>query len=190
MSRDSQNSRRMDGILNVRHWDRLDGFLKYSKGTVVIGGGRDRGRLQFKPTVITNVSFNDALLREIFGPLLPAICYQTLGEALFLIKKIGLHPLVLYIMSKDPSEVEYMRLRTFFGSFLVNPVMRQREYIFPPHIGLSSITSYCGKAGMEKFSNRIPMVALGGRILPHVSWVEQGDDFRKFLASDLVRLDG
>lgn len=184
MSRDSKISRRMDCVLNANHWDRLNCYLRHTKGTAVINGDRDRSRLLFKPTVVTDLSFDDSLMwEEIFGPLLPVICFQTLDEARYLIKKISPYPLILHIMSQDQCEVEHMRVMTFYSNFLVNTVMRQHEYRFPPHIRMTSTASYCGKAGTETFSSRVP---LSDKLIPQDTWMEKGDGFKQFLATDLV----
>ena len=87
-------------MVSQRHYDRLAGMLKETKGTVSIGGKTiDEGRY-IEPTVLTNVKLDDPVMKdEIFGPIMPIINVDNLDEALKIIKKEE-KPLASYCFGK------------------------------------------------------------------------------------------
>ena len=86
-------------MINEKHYSRVMGLIDQEK--VVLGGkGRDN-ELRIEPTVLDNVTENDAVMQEeIFGPVLPVLTYDELDEAVDFIEKRP-HPLALYIFSND-----------------------------------------------------------------------------------------
>ena len=61
-------------IVNRKHFDRLCGYL--ANGQVEIGGHTSEETLQMEPTVLSGVSWDDAVMQEeIFGPVLPVLTY-------------------------------------------------------------------------------------------------------------------
>ncbi len=49
---------------------------------VIIGGGSDPATLKIQPTVLDNVTPDDAVMQEeIFGPVLPVLTFDTIDEA-------------------------------------------------------------------------------------------------------------
>ena len=96
----------MGHIVNERNYDRLSGLLDKTKGKIVCGGVGDRPKLAFKPTVVDNVSTQDALLsEELFGPILPVI-EADYNEATRVIASMP-HPLAIYIFSTNQPEIDY-----------------------------------------------------------------------------------
>lgn len=51
-------------IVSPAHFSRLSSLLASTKGTVVIGGGKDEKTLKFETTVVTDVKEGDSLLSE------------------------------------------------------------------------------------------------------------------------------
>lgn len=97
-------------IINARHFNRLSGYLKNTKGNVVVGGEGhiDESSLYFPPTIVKDVIANDSLMKEeIFGPLLPIVDFSGLGEAVDFIVNLHDTPLALYIFSNDVKEQKY-----------------------------------------------------------------------------------
>ena len=64
--------------------------------TIVCGGNTDAATLRIEPTVMADVTWEDAVMEEeIFGPLLPILTYDTLEEVIRTVESHP-HPLALY----------------------------------------------------------------------------------------------
>lgn len=88
-------------IINERHFNRLKGLINTDKA--VWGGNCDKETERIEPTVMTDITWEDAVMgEEIFGPLLPVLTYKTLDEALSVIASRP-HPLALYCFTEDKS---------------------------------------------------------------------------------------
>src|SRR5690625_7935477 len=73
-------------IINLRHFDRLVGYL--DNGRIAAGGRHDSQTLRIEPTVLVDVPQDAAVMREeIFGSVLPVISVESLDAA---IEYIGL----------------------------------------------------------------------------------------------------
>lgn len=87
---DPKNSKDYARLVSVRHVDRIAAMVENRKsGTIQFGGQVDRDERYIAPTLITGVNFNDDVLMgdEIFGPVLPVITYNSLDEAISMIKR-------------------------------------------------------------------------------------------------------
>lgn len=85
-------------IVNEKHFNRLVSFL--DQGSVFTGGKANREKLSVEPTILTNITWEDPIMKEeIFGPILPVLEYGELNEV---IEGIHQHPnpLALYLFSK------------------------------------------------------------------------------------------
>ena len=59
-------------IINEKHFTRLNSLIDQNK--IVIGGKNDSATLKIEPTVLQNVTWEDAVMgEEIFGPILPIL---------------------------------------------------------------------------------------------------------------------
>lgn len=59
-------------------------LIKTTKGNIVIGGDYDEKSCYIAPTVIENVLPGDSTMQdEIFGPILPMLDCNSLGENMF-----------------------------------------------------------------------------------------------------------
>src|SRR5690625_2069743 len=66
-------------IIHKNHFNRLKEFL--NDGEVVIGGKVDTDKLLIEPTVMTNITWENRIMKEeIFGPILPVLTYGNLPE--------------------------------------------------------------------------------------------------------------
>ena len=145
-------------IINQKHFDRIVGLINSEK--VVIGGGSDAEKLKIQPTILDNVSFDDAVMQEeIFGPILPIITYKDFSELKALIQK-NKNPLALYIFSENKQRIEEITTSVSFGGGCVNDViihLATSELGFGG-VGESGMGSYHGKIGFEAFSHRKSIV--------------------------------
>ncbi|KAM9780527.1 aldehyde dehydrogenase family 3 member B1 [Neosynchiropus ocellatus] len=143
-------------IVSQRHWTRLTEMLKRSKGKIVVGGESDLEDKYMAPTVVVDVSEDDALMEEeIFGPILPIIAVETLEEAIDYVNRRE-HPLASYVFSEDSSVVSTVLDKTSSGGFCSNDGIVHMTLPGLPFggVGGSGWGSYHGRWGFETFSHR------------------------------------
>ena len=140
-------------IINKKHFDRILGLIDRKK--VVHGGGFDEKSLRIEPTVMDNVTFNDAVMgEEIFGPVMPVLTFGSLDEAL---KEIDArpHPLALYFFSEDKAAQKKVMDSARFGGGCVNDTIIHLATSDMPFggVGGSGMGGYHGKTGFETFTH-------------------------------------
>ena len=80
-------------IINEKHFERILGLINGEK--LVYGGQSEPESLRIAPTVLNNITWDDAVMgEEIFGPLLPILTFDTLNAALDTVESHP-HPLAL-----------------------------------------------------------------------------------------------
>lgn len=140
-------------IINEKHFDRICGLIDQNK--VAHGGHTDRRSLKIEPTVMKQVTFEDAVMQEeIFGPVLPVLTYDSLDLAIQKINSMP-HPLALYLFSSDPAAIDKVTSRCGFGGGCINDTiihLATSEMGFGG-FGESGIGSYHGKDGFDTFSH-------------------------------------
>ncbi len=140
-------------IINEKHFERIIALINDEK--IVAGGKTDRSQLKIEPTVMDNVSFDDAVMQEeIFGPVMPVIEYEKF-ENVFDILKDKEKPLALYIFSENKKHIKSILDRLSFGGGCVNDVvihLATSEMGFGG-VGESGMGTYHGKLGFEAFSH-------------------------------------
>lgn len=144
-------------IINERHFERLVSLLE---GNIFAGGNHDRASRYIAPTIIQNVTLEDALMgEEIFGPILPVLEYETIDEAIQMINKHS-HPLSLYLFTNNKETEEKVINNISFGSGCINDCLVQFQNPNLPFggVGTSGIGSYHGKSSFDAFSHRKSIV--------------------------------
>lgn len=140
-------------IINERHFDRILSLINPEK--LVMGGESDRELLKIAPTVMSNVSKEDAVMQEeIFGPILPVLTFTELDEAIEQIND-GEKPLALYVFASDKAVIEKVTSLCSFGGGCVNDViihLATSEMGFGG-VGESGMGAYHGKAGFDTFTH-------------------------------------
>ena len=144
-------------IINKKHFDRILSLI--DKDKVVFGGKSNSETLQIEPTVMVNVSGNDAVMQEeIFGPVLPILEYSDINEAIKFIQNRE-HPLAFYVFSK-PKNAKKIMERIGFGGGCINDTiihLATSEMGFGG-FGESGMGSYHGKKGFLCFSHEASIV--------------------------------
>lgn len=145
-------------IINQKHFDRICALIDSEK--VVIGGKNNPTKLKIEPTVLKDVTFDDAVMQEeIFGPVLPIITYKDFSEVKKLIQE-NKNPLALYIFSENKAHVEEITSGVSFGGGCVNDViihLATSELGFGG-VGESGMGAYHGKVGFDAFSHKKSIV--------------------------------
>ncbi len=151
--RDALSNPSYGKIINEKHFKRLRGLIDEEK--VVKGGNCDEKSLKIEPTVMDNVSWDDAVMQEeIFGPVLPVLTFDRIEEVRDIVEAHA-HPLALYIFSKDKDNIRYLLKRCRFGGGCVNDVV---VHLATPGLpfggfGESGMGNYHGRYGFETFSH-------------------------------------
>jgi len=140
-------------IINKLHFNRIVGLMEGEK--IAIGGGYDAEKLTIEPTLLDNVNTNSPIMsEEIFGPVLPLLCYQNLDEAVKHIKTLP-KPLACYIFSENKERQEYLLNILPFGGGCINDTMVHLSVSGLPFGGLgeSGLGAYHGKASFDTFTH-------------------------------------
>ena len=140
-------------IINEKHFERICGLIDSSK--VVHGGKSNPNTLQIEPTVMDNVTFDDAVMgQEIFGPLMPIITFDSIEDVVKHQSTLA-KPLALYMFSENKKNIKYVTNRLSFGGGCVNDTiihLATSEMAFGG-VGESGMGGYHGKDGFEAFSH-------------------------------------
>jgi aldehyde dehydrogenase (NAD+) len=152
-------------IINDRHFVRLRGLLEGQQ--IVTGGASDPLSRKIEPTILDGVSPESPVMQdEIFGPILPVLCYEKLPEAVAFIRARP-HPLALYAFTRNKAHETQLLDLCQFGGGCVNDVLM---HVCTPHmpfggVGESGMGRYHGRHSFETFSHQ-------KSILKSSSWVD------------------
>ena len=140
-------------IINEKHFERILGLINGEK--LVYGGQSEPESLRIAPTVLNNITWDDAMMgEEIFGPLLPILTFDTLDEALDTVESHP-HPLALYFFSEDKAAQKKVLDTCRFGGGCINDTIIHLATSDMPFggVGESGMGSYHGRVGFETFSH-------------------------------------
>lgn len=165
-------------IINERNIERLQKLMDQDK--VVYGGKVDKANRYIQPTIMDEVNSNDAVMQEeIFGPILPIISYQTIDEAIQLVKDQP-KPLACYILTKNRTIKQKLLQELTFGGGAVNEAIMHITNSNLPFggVGDSGIGNYHGKAGFDTFSHQ-------KSIMEKQTWFEPNFKFAPYTSKKL-----
>ena len=140
-------------IINEKHFERILGLINGEK--LVYGGQSEPESLRIAPTILNNITWDDAVMgEEIFGPLLPILTFDTLDEALDTVESHP-HPLALYFFSEDKAAQKKVLDTCRFGGGCINDTIIHLATSDMPFggVGESGMGSYHGRVGFETFSH-------------------------------------
>ena len=140
-------------IVNRRHFDRIRGLIDPKK--TAVGGEANEETLQIAPTVLTGVTWEDAVMREeIFGPVLPVLTYRSLDEV-YAMTADRPKPLALYIFAEDKAVIREVTRRCRYGGGCVNDcvIHLATSSMGFGGVGESGMGAYHGKPGFDAFSH-------------------------------------
>ncbi len=152
---DVKGNRDFGRLINDKHFKRVSGLI--DKAKVLAGGETDAAQRYIAPTLLKDVSMDDAIMQEeIFGPLLPMLTYHSLPELFEMTRQLPDHPLALYLFTESESvEREVLDNVQFGGGCINNTVM----HVANPHlpfggVGESGMGAYHGKNSFDVFSHK------------------------------------
>jgi aldehyde dehydrogenase (NAD+) len=138
-------------IINERRFDTLVGYLQQSG--VLFGGQHDRNRLFIAPTLLESAPDQPVMNEEIFGPLLPVVTYNTMEEAVSIVRRHP-DPLAFYLFTRDRETRRKWIDSLSFGGGCIN----NTDWHFTnPHlpfggVGNSGFGAYHGKRSFDTFT--------------------------------------
>ena len=140
-------------IINRKHYDRVRALIDTQK--TVIGGEAKEDTLQIAPTVMDNVTWNDAVMQEeIFGPVLPVLTFRDFKEVYEMLADKP-KPLALYLFSEDKTRIQEVTARCRYGGGCVNDcvIHLATSSMGFGGVGESGMGAYHGKTGFDTFSH-------------------------------------
>ena len=145
-------------IINQKHFERVSSLIDQKK--TVHGGNTNSGTLQIAPTLMKDVTWEDAVMgEEIFGPVLPVLTFESVDEV---IETVNSHdrPLAFYLFSSNKKAIRRITSRCQFGGGCINDVI---IHLATHHMGFggvgeSGMGAYHGKVGFDTFSHQKSMV--------------------------------
>ncbi|MBQ1956629.1 MAG: aldehyde dehydrogenase [Clostridia bacterium] len=140
-------------IINEKHFDRLISLIDPKK--VACGGINCREKLKIAPTLMSGVTWDDAVMgEEIFGPILPVLTYKNLGDVIHTLQGKS-KPLAMYVFSENKRTQKLLTTRLAFGGGCINDCVIHLATSEMPFggVGESGMGAYHGKAGFDAFSH-------------------------------------
>ena len=140
-------------IVSGRHFERLRSF--FEDGQAVVGGNYDQDKLLIEPTLLTDVTWNDAVMEdEIFGPILPVLEYDKIEDVIATVQSHP-KPLALYVFSEARDLQKQVTQSISYGGGCINDVV---YHLATPHlpfggVGQSGLGSYHGEQSFQTFSH-------------------------------------
>jgi len=147
-------------IVSDRHMMRLKSLLDQTKGKVVFGGQVDPEDKFMSPTVVTDVTLDDALMKEeLFGPIMPIVTVDSAEEAINIINSRD-KPLALYVFTGRDGIVDLFAKNTSSGGLCINDTIMHLGVEELPFggVGASGMGAYHGKHGFDTFTHFKPIL--------------------------------
>ena len=140
-------------IINKKHFDRLCALMQ--EGSICMGGAIREETCQIEPTVIENISWDNAIMQEeIFGPLLPILTFTDLDEVIqTLLDKEK--PLALYLFSEQKQNQHRVLSALSYGGGCINDTIIHlaTSAMGFGGVGQSGMGSYHGYDSFQTFSH-------------------------------------
>lgn len=140
-------------IINEKHFNRLRDLIEKNK--IVFGGETNKDTLQIAPTVMDNVTWEDAIMQEeIFGPIMPVLTFENFNELYALLANKP-KPLALYLFSENKKHIKEVTGRLSYGGGCINDTIIHlaTSKMGFGGVGESGMGAYHGKEGFDAFSH-------------------------------------
>ena len=143
----------MPVIVSEKHFARVKYLLEGQNA--VLGGQTDAATRFVAPTLLDDVRPDSPVMQEeIFGPILPMLCYDRLDEAITFIRGRE-KPLALYLFTSDRQTERRVLDSCSFGGGCINDTIIHLATTHMPFggVGHSGMGSYHGKKSFETFTH-------------------------------------
>lgn len=145
-------------IINEKHFERLLGLME--SGHIVVGGGYFRESLKIAPTILDDITWEDAVMKEeIFGPLLPVMEFDKLKDVFAVIEEHP-KPLAFYYFTTSKKNEAYAIRTVSFGGGCINDTIIHLSNPNMPFggVGESGMGQYHGKNSYDTFTHQKSMM--------------------------------
>lgn len=142
-------------IINQKHFERIVNLIDKEQENIIYGGTYIRQDLFIEPTLLYTISWTSPSMEdEIFGPLLPIMAYDNLGEAIQQIRRLP-KPLAAYMFTENDRAANYFIESLPFGGGCINDTITHVGNLNLPFggIGPSGMNAYHGKASFDTFTH-------------------------------------
>lgn len=145
-------------IINQKHFERVSGLI--NKDKVAVGGRTKPETQQIEPTVMENVTWDDAVMgEEIFGPILPVLTFNSYDE-IYAALNDKAKPLAFYLFTENRKLMKEFTSRFNFGGGCINDCI---IHLATNNMGFggcgeSGMGAYHGKVGFDTFSTKKSIV--------------------------------
>ena len=140
-------------IISEKHFNRLCGLI--DKNKVVAGGETNAETCRISPTVMDNVTYDDAVMgEEIFGPIMPILTFDDFDTVIDELKDKD-KPLALYLFTSNKKHIKRVTSELSYGGGCINDVvihLATSEMGFGG-VGESGMGAYHGKTGFDAFTH-------------------------------------
>jgi len=153
-SEDASASYNYGKIINEKQFKRLVAYLQ--QGRIVYGGKFDASPSYIEPTLIEDISINEAVMgEEIFGPVLPILSFNNFQEAKEIIN-LNPDPLAFYVFTENKAKERQWIEQVSFGGGCVNNASWHLTNSNLPFGGRgnSGMGNYHGKYSFDTFSHQ------------------------------------
>jgi len=170
-------------IVNDRQFERLRGYLRSTRGLIVHGGLSDARDRTIRPTVIVDPDPTDPVMtEEIFGPILPVLAVDSLGEAIDFVKGRP-KPLALYAFTSSRHTRKRLADEVPAGGVVFNHIAM---HVLVPQlpfggVGESGMGAYHGEWGFQALSHRKAVLSKATRPDPHFVYPPYTDKALKLM---------
>ena len=156
--KDIKSSKYFPRIINEQAFERITGYLKC--GDIAFGGDTDRDERFISPTILVNVDKDSDVMRdEIFGPVLPVLTFEEIGEAIDFINSRE-KPLAFYYFGDEEKAKDVLSRTTSGGGCINDTLMHITNHNLPfGGVGNSGLGKYHGRDSFLAFSNQRSVVS-------------------------------
>ena len=150
--------RDMVNIISEKHYNRVKGLIQGE--SIALGGTFDDERRFIAPTLLSDVSPDAPIMQqEIFGPVLPMLCFDTLSEVISFVNSRP-KPLAFYTFTADKAAERRLLESCSFGGGCVNDTIIHLASSALPFggVGESGMGSYHGKKSFDTFTHERSVV--------------------------------
>lgn len=157
-------------IISKNRFKKLVGYV--AKEKIFCGGKNDESISYVEPTILINVSLDDAVMKEeIFGPVLPVLSFATTEEAMKIVLR-NENPLAFYLFTGNKNtETDWVKKIPFGGGCINNTVWHFANRHFPfGGIGNSGLGAYHGKNTFHVFTHAKPVLKTATSLDPALKY--------------------
>ncbi len=181
-------------MVDARAYDLLQDWLKEAaeKGARIEKASEEvvsDGTYRMAPHLVTQVTDDMTIMqKELFGPILPIVPYDNIGQALEYVNQRP-RPLSLYLFTHDRVLQEHVATHTHSGSMCVNEALIQVGVDDLPFggIGHSGMGHYHGYEGFLTFSKAKSIMSKGRLNSMQFMYPPYGGMIQKWLMRWLIR---